>query len=197
MRSALPSPHGRLTRSSTAHAITTRATRSARGAAAGRRPAAWRIATFATFAAIALLTATACQPSASHDEVLRVPAPGGSGLDAVLVEVNGGATATYRYDVFVVPQGAATGAAQPALSLTGATRNAQAYGAHLRWTAPTRLRVEYLQARSVQGQGGPVAVGGQTVQIDLAPGTADPSAPPGGMDYNRRQTASPSAAGSR
>lgn len=176
--------HSRRMRSAVAKAA---ATRSVCLATAGRRRPGAGYAT--TCATLILLTAAGCQPSASHDEVLRVTSRGGSGLDAVLVEVNASATATYRYDVFVVPQGAATDAAKPALSLVGATRNAQAYGANLQWAGPTRLRVEYLQARGVQGQPGPFTVDSQTVQIDLAPGTVDPSAPPGSMDHNRRQTA--------
>ena len=33
----------------------------------------------------------------------------------------------------------------------------------------------------------PVTVGGQTVQVELAPGILDPAAPAGGMEYNLRQ----------
>lgn len=49
----------------------------------------------------------------------------------MLVEVNAGATDTFRYGVFVLPQGERA-VNEPVLSLVGATRNQQAYGANLR-----------------------------------------------------------------
>ncbi len=122
---------------------------------------------------------------ASHDEVVRLTSPGSPPLDALLVEVNTGATDTFKYDLFVVPKGSAA-SGTPTATLVGATRNAQAYGANLRWQGPAHLRVEYLQARSVQG-GGTTEVGGQAVQVELVSGVTDPSAPSGGMDYNLRK----------
>ncbi len=122
---------------------------------------------------------------ASHDEVTRVSSPGGSGLDAVLVEVNSGATDTFSYDVFVLPRGAAA-EGKPVLSLVGATRNDQAYGANLRWQDPSRLRVEYLKARDVKAATPTIHVGDRLVQIELASGILDAGAPPGGMLFNLR-----------
>ncbi len=124
---------------------------------------------------------------ASHDEVTRLSSPGDSGLDAVLVEVNTGATDTFRYDVFMLPK-SATAHGKPVLSLVGATRNDQAYGANFRWQGPSHLRVEYLKARDVQGAAGTFQVGDQTVQVELAPGILDAEAPSGGMAYNLRNT---------
>ena len=63
----------------------------------------------------------------------------------------------------------------------------QAWGANLRWQGADRLRVEYWQARAQEGADSPVTVGGQTVQVELAPGILDPAAPAGGMEYNLRQ----------
>lgn len=142
----------------------------------------------AAAAAIAVLALTGCKPMASHDEVARLSSPGDSNLDAVLVEVNTGATDTFKYDVFVLPKGSAV-PKKPALSLIGATRNEQAYGANLRWQGPTHLRVEYFEARAVQGAAGVIQVGGQDVWIELVQGIRDPEAPPGGMDYNQQKTA--------
>ena len=109
----------------------------------------------------------------------------------MLVEVNAGATDTFRYGVFVLPQGerAVNG---PVLSVVGATRNQQAYGANLRWQGPTQLRVEYLQARG-QFHLDRVAIHRDGARLALhAAGLADPAAPPGGMAYNLR---TPAAAG--
>ena len=138
---------------------------------------------------VALLFLSGCKPMASHDEVARLSSPGVPSLDAVLVEVNTGATDTFRYDVFVLPKGALA-QDKPVLSLVGATRNNQAYGANFRWQGPSHLRVEYLQARDVKGSAGTIHVGDQAVEVDLAPGIFDASAPPGGMAYNLRIAAS-------
>lgn len=134
---------------------------------------------------LALLFASGCTPMASHHEVIRLSAPGSSGVDAVLVEVNTGATDTFRYDVFVLPKGAAA-SDKPVVSLVGAIRNDQAYGANFRWQSPTHLRIEYFKARDVNGTAGTVRIGDQTIQVELASGILDASAPPGGMDYNLR-----------
>ena len=104
----------------------------------------------------------------------------------MLVEINTGATDAFQYEVFVLPQGAAA-QGRPAARLMGATRNEQAWGANLRWQGADRLRVEYWQARAQEGADSPVTVGGQTVQVELAPGILDPAAPAGDMEYNLRQ----------
>ncbi|MDO5625947.1 MAG: hypothetical protein Q4G71_14815 [Pseudomonadota bacterium] len=134
---------------------------------------------------VMLLFLSGCKPMASHDEVTRLSSPGDSPVDAVLVEVNTGATDTFRYDVFVLAKGAKP-LDKPVASLVGATRNDQAYGVNFRWQSPTHLRVEYLKARSVHQAAGTVHVGDRAVQIELVQGILDPSAPPGGMEYNLR-----------
>ena len=85
----------------------------------------------------ALLALGGCgDDGVSRVEVARVAAPDGK-ADAVVVEVNAGATADFAYDVFVLPHGAAVGG-EAALRLYGATRNAHAYGVNLRWASPSR-----------------------------------------------------------
>lgn len=132
---------------------------------------------------------------ASHDEVIRLTSPGSPPLDALLIEVNGGATSTFKYDLFVVPKGSAA-SGEPVATLVGATRSEQAYGANLRWRGPAHLRVEYLQARSVRG-GGAIEVNGQSIELELVSGVTDRSAPAGGMEYNLRPSAGAGASGSR
>jgi hypothetical protein len=124
----------------------------------------------------------------SWDEVARVRAPDG-GADAVLIETNGGATASFGYHVYVVAHGAAVprtaqGAASEAVHLYGATRNADAYGATLRWVGADTLAVEYHEARSDTLLHRAVTLAQRTVQVVLRPGIPDPGAPPGGMLYN-------------
>ena len=124
----------------------------------------------------------------SWDEVARVRAPDGR-ADAVLVETNGGATTSFGYHVYVVAAGAAvtrTARGQPseAARLYGATRNANAYGATLRWVGADKLAVEYHEARSDTLLHQAVTLARRTVRVVLRPGVADPGAPPGGMLYN-------------
>ena len=123
------------------------------------------------------------------DDVARVAAPDGK-ADAVVVEVNAGATADFAYDVFVLPHGAAIGG-EAALRLYGATRNAQASGVNLRWVSPTQLRVEYLEARRILQEPKTVTVAGTPVQVEAVAGVNDPAAPAGGMEYSQQHGATP------
>ncbi len=124
----------------------------------------------------------------SWDEVARVRAPDGR-ADAVLIETNGGATTSFGYHVYVVAPGAAvprTARGEPgeAVRVYGATRNANAYGATLRWAGADTLAVEYHEASSDTLLHRAVTLAQRTVQVVLRPGVADASAPPGGMLYN-------------
>jgi hypothetical protein len=126
----------------------------------------------------------------SWDEVARVRAPDGR-ADAVLMETNGGATTSFGYHVYVVAPGAAVprtarGEPSEAARLYGATRNADAYGATLRWVGADTLAVEYHEARSDTLLHRAVTLAQRTVQVVLRPGVSDPSAPSGGMLYNLR-----------
>ena len=106
-------------------------------------------------------------------------------LQAVLVEVNGGATTSFGYEVSIVPSGSQeTG--QPAVRLYGAVRNDQAYGANLRWASASQLNVEFMQARDAKLELPALTVSGRRVSLALQSGITDPNAPPGGMLYNLR-----------
>jgi len=120
----------------------------------------------------------------SFDEVARV-AHSQAGVDAVLVETNGGATTSFGYEVFVVPRGQTPKRSDhPVANLYGAGRNEHAYGVNLRWVSTDTLAVEYLDAQHVNWYNGTVIVSGREIKIILKPGVNDPSAPPGGMLYN-------------
>jgi hypothetical protein len=80
----------------------------------------------------------------SRDEVARVVTPDGR-VEAVLVETNDGATTSFGYEVHVVEKGRPAG--HRVAWLYGAGRNAQAYGANLKWAGENELMIEYLEAR--------------------------------------------------
>lgn len=104
-------------------------------------------------------------------------------LDAVLVEVNGGATTSFGYDIHVVARGDSAGG-RPVASLYGAARSDSAYGANLRWGDERTLAVEFFSAREVTRHVSSIEVADRTVRVALRSGVSDPTAPPGGMLYN-------------
>lgn len=118
----------------------------------------------------------------SHEEVARVPAPGGQ-VHAVLVEVNGGATTDFAYSVRVEAMGG-LGFEQEVAWLYAAHRSDCAYGVNLRWAAPDRLLIEYSNAERVRTI--PAEVAGRGIKVELRPGITDARAPCGGMEYNLR-----------
>lgn len=118
----------------------------------------------------------------SKEEVARVVSPAGN-IDAVLIETNDGATTSFGYEVYVVAHAAQPSDA-PEVTLYGAIRNQQAYGANLVWTAQDSLAVEYLSAKTSTLHRQTKVVGAQTIHILLREGITDPAAPPGGMLYN-------------
>ncbi len=118
--------------------------------------------------------------SPSRDEVVRVVSPSGD-LIATVVEINGGATTSYGYEVRISRVGFTFGGAEVA-SLYGAVRNDRAYGVNLRWVSDRELCVEYLAAEFSKVV--PSRTHNPSVHVVLKPGVLDPSAPPGGMLYN-------------
>ena len=118
----------------------------------------------------------------SRDEVARVASPA-AGLDAVLIEINGGATTDFAYSV-VLEEPGWFGASEEVASLYAAHRSDCAYGVNLRWAGPNRLLIEYQDAGRAEAH--PATIGGQQMGVELKPGVTDPTAPCGGMDYNLR-----------
>ena len=119
----------------------------------------------------------------SRDEVARITSPSGK-VDAVLVETNGGATTSFGYEVFVVPTQASTRLRKDVASFYGAVRSDQAYGVNLKWSDPSNLHLEYLEAREQEVLMPIVSIAGQEIHVTLKSGVTDPQAPPGGMLYN-------------
>jgi len=124
---------------------------------------------------------------ASSDEVARVRSPTGH-LEGVVLETNGGATTSFGYEIYVVPTGNSVRRGRRVATLSGAVRNAHAYGVNLRWTSPEFLKVEYLRAKASKLEGPfPFDLAEQSVSVGLAEGVEDPSAPSGGMLYNQKR----------
>ncbi|HRF59979.1 MAG TPA: hypothetical protein PLH94_08710 [Fimbriimonadaceae bacterium] len=155
------------------------------------RPLKWILWVVGTFVSLAIGTVLlmtwgiymlAGEPS--EDEVARVVSPSGK-IDAVLFEINGGATTSFGYEIYVVEHGAKP-SGSPAVALYGAVRNEHAYGANLIWLSPDSLSVEYLRAKSAKVHAHTQSIGSQTIHIALREGAIDNAAPPGGMLYNLR-----------
>jgi len=132
------------------------------------------------FPLILALLVVACGPVPA-DEVARVSSPDRR-VEAVLVEMNGGATTSFGCEVHLTEKGKTLG--DRVARLYGAVRNAHAYGADLKWKSDTVLVVEFLEAREQTFEKATVRIVGRDVRVFLAPGVLDPDAPAGGMFYN-------------
>jgi len=118
----------------------------------------------------------------SKDEVARVTSPSGK-VDAVLLEINGGATTSFGYEVYVVEHDTKP-SGSPVASLYEAIRNQHASGANLVWPSIDSLAIEYLTAKSARLNTRTQSVGAQAIHFSLREGVTDNAAPPGGMLYN-------------
>ena len=118
--------------------------------------------------------------SPRRDEVYRVASPSGDFV-ATVIEINGGATTSFGYEVRITRKGFSVGSTEVA-SLYDAVRSDRAYGVNLRWVSDQELHVEYQTAQSAEVL--PSRILAPSVHVVLEPGISDPSAPPGGMLYN-------------
>ena len=103
-----------------------------------------------------------------------------------MIDTNGGATTSFGYKVYIVPAGSGTWRGQEVASLYGAVRNENAYGVNIRWITGNSLAIEYLHARQQHVAMAVAEVAGERVKIALRDGISDPTAPAGGMLYNRQ-----------
>lgn len=109
--------------------------------------------------AVLLLSGCRIQP----DEVARTVSPSGA-VDAVVLEVSGGATTSCLHEVCLVPH-------------DGDCKDVDS----------PHLNVEYASAKRVPLQRSSTIVAGATVLVPLEPGVVDPTAPTGSMSYNLHQ----------
>lgn len=129
---------------------------------------------------VALACIAAC-PLVSRDEVARIASPDGR-VEAVLVETNGGATTSFGYEVHVVGKGLPAG--NRVAWLYRARRNANAYGAKLRWAGENQLVTEFLEAREQVLEQSSARVWGRNIEVSLRSGVDDPGALAGAMLYS-------------
>ena len=141
-----------------------------------------RTAQFARILSLLLLVlAISCEVGVSFDEVARVRNPSGA-VDAVLFEVNGGATTSYGYRVFIVPAGKIVSSQDVAVArFYGAVRNESAYGVDLKWSATNQLVCEYLRARNSELLKETFTVRDSQFAVSLRSNITNNAAPAGGM----------------
>ena len=122
--------------------------------------------------------------SPSYDEVARVTSPNGS-YDAVLIESNGGATTSFKYEIYITKKDKGIRFKNSVASLYGAIRNDNAYGVNLIWNNQETLIIQYMTAKSKSLSSEYVKIDDNLIHIKLESGINDPSAPAGGMLYNK------------
>ena len=119
----------------------------------------------------------------SREEVARLPSPDGS-FDAVMFEINGGATTSFAYEVHVVEAGkklsglsAGDGAKTAAVHAYGTSA-----GPSLFWSGADHVVIRLGEARKAELQTPTVTLGKRSVAVELVQ-IADPTPPPGGILY--------------
>ncbi|MBS2003002.1 MAG: hypothetical protein U0103_17290 [Candidatus Obscuribacterales bacterium] len=122
----------------------------------------------------------------SHDDVVT-KYTADKKLRATVVEINGGATTPFAYEVYVNDALVAR--------LVDARRSENGYGVNIEWDQTTSpyLKILYLKAKSARQLKSTLEINGQTVRIELIPNVYDRNAPDGGMKYNLKSNISEEA----
>jgi hypothetical protein len=122
----------------------------------------------------------------TQNEVARLPSPD-NGMDAVVVEQDYNATTSFLYELRIVSRDSPLQSGVPVASIYGAMRNERAYGINTKWENSSHVVVEFYKSQGVRRTVREINFGGRHVTIELKPGVFDPTAPPGGMAYNRNK----------
>ncbi len=122
--------------------------------------------------------------SPNRDEVLRVNSPSGDSV-AIVVEVNGGATTSFAYEVLVKSTGLRFGNTKVA-SFYRPLRNFNAYGVNPRWVSNDELQIEYFSSRFDEVISPVYRFSDPPIRVVLKPGVIDAAAPAGSMLNNLR-----------
>lgn len=139
----------------------------------------WPLAT--SGAVMLMILCSGCSEPISRYEVARVPSPSGR-LEVILTETNGGATTSFGYDVSLTMTGSSR--ATSVASLYGATRSKTAYGVDIQWLNEYKLKILYLNAKSVRNVVTRANIEGHIVDVELQSGIDNPAAPSGSMHNN-------------
>ena len=132
------------------------------------------------FIFLACLLLTTC---VSRAEVMSAKSPD-SGLMATVVEINGGATTDFAYEVNIARNWPLRWN-RPIAGFYGAGRSNCAYGVNIHWTDDHTLLITYKEAKSTDVDQA-VQMFGRTVHIVAKGGVDDPTAPCGGMEHGQR-----------
>lgn len=143
----------------------------------GTRTAALLVALTLTLAGCGTLAGETAEVG---EEVTRIVSPDGE-IDAVLTESNSGATASFVYDIHILPHGQPATPESRNAELSGATRSKTAYGVTLSWSDADTVLGEYLTADVVDQASPTTSVEGKEITVVLRDGQVDPDAPAGGM----------------
>lgn len=142
-------------------------------------------ALFAFILAFLLLIAYAAF-SPSRDEVLRITSPSGE-MEAVVFEVNGGATTSFAYEVDI-EDSRLIGITRTVAYTYGAIRNNKgAYGVTPRWVSDEELHIELYSSRHDEIFSPYQRLFGNPVRIEMKLNINDLTAPAGGMLQNQKQ----------
>ena len=114
---------------------------------------------------------------------MKVKSPDGS-LMASVVEINGGATTDFAYEVTVARNWPLHWDHSVA-GFYGAGRSDCANGVNIRWINNDTLSITYKNAKSTDVDQA-VQMLGRTVHIIAKEGVDDPAAPCGGMEYGKQ-----------
>jgi hypothetical protein len=126
------------------------------------------------------------------DTVVRAASQSGR-VEALLDEINCGATTSFGYVVSLRPVASSMASGVRVASAYGAVRNEDAYGMNLVWVDENTLEIQYWKARWATLEHPDASVDGGTIATRMKADVRDETAPAGGMIYNRERR---SAAGS-
>lgn len=128
-----------------------------------------------------LVAYTAFSPS--RDEVLRVRSPSGE-MEAVVFEVNGGATTSFAYEV-AIEDSRLIGITRKVAYTYGAIRNNKgAYGVIPRWVSEEELHIEFYSSGYDEIFSPYQRLFANPVRVEMKLNINDLSAPAGGMLRN-------------
>lgn len=115
--------------------------------------------------------------SPSRDEVLRITSPSGQ-MDAVVYELNGGATTSLAYDVEIEDRAPSGITRKVAHTYDSVRNNKNAYGVTPRWVSDEELHIEYYSSRFDEVFSPYNRLSGPSVRVELKLNVNDSSALP-------------------